>query len=319
MRLVWVVIPLVLIGIVGISESFAEEANAVSIISSPYEIPFTGHSNEYIDWRPELSNHYPELTPSPPKQLEYGIELQNILCKNNFILIFKPSDSSPVCVTPETFDKLLDQGWKSFPFESKQKVTSLKLNKEILVKLFSKLDYNTILLIEEQFPIHDKLYLSSECPICFDKVGYDTLLAISDWLTPDYCDQRIIYEGCIVQLDASKSFDPDGNEIDAYDWHRSKGLAHGFGKGGILETWNFGMVPAQREQFKSFEEFYLYMKSLSICCYEKINFVKDDTTLTFFAPNTPHDMSMSFKLKVFDSDAEKFSNSDHITLRIRDT
>ena len=318
MRLVWVVIPLVLIGIIGVQESFAENVNAIAIIDSPYELAFTGHSDQHINWRPSLFTHYPELTPSPLKQLEYGIELKNIMCKDNSVLIFSPSDSSPACVTKSTYEKLFDQGWKSFPFESKQELPSLKLNKEILVKLFSKLHPNDILLIEEQFTIHDKLYLSSECPICFDKIDYKILLEILDWFTPSFCNQVIIYEGCIVHLDASKSYDPDGNEIDVYNWYRSKGLARSFSGGGI-DTWNINMTPNQRNQFDSFNQFYWYVQSLNVCCYGKINFVKNDSTLTFFAPDVPYDISMSFKLEVFDSSADKFSKPDHITLRIRDT
>jgi len=318
MRLVWVVIPLVLIGIVGISESFAENVNAIAIINSSYESAFTGHSDQQINWIHSLSQHRTELTPPPLKQLEYGIELKNILCIDNSVLIFKPSDSSPACVTKSTYEELLDRGWESSPFESKQELQSLKLNKEILVKLFSKLHINKILLIDEQFSIHDKLYLSSECPICFDKIDYKILLEILDWFTPSFCNQEIIYEGCIVHLDASKSYDPDGNEIDVYNWYRSKGLAHSFGGDGT-HTWNYNMTPNQQNQFDSFNQFYWYIQSLNVCCYGKINFVKNDSTLTFFAPDVPFDISMSFKLEVFDSSADKFSKPDHITLRIRDT
>lgn len=310
---------MILIGIIGIEQSFAEDPNAIAVIVSTYEVPFTGHSDEYVDWRPELSNHYPELIPPPSQQLTYGIELENILCSDNFILIFKPTDSYPFCVTSETFDKLLTQGWKTSPFKVEQETSQLKLSKEILAKLFSKLDYNTILLIEEKFPIHKKLYLSSECPVCFDKIDHATLLKILNWLSSDRCDPKIVYEGCIVHLDGSKSFDPDGNKIDVYNWYRTKGLAHSFSAGGIFDTWNNNMTPAQRNQFESFEEYHGYMKSLSVCCYGKINFVKTDSSLTFFAPEVPFDISMSFKLEVFDSDVDKFSNPEHITLRIRDT
>jgi len=64
MRLVWVVIPLVLFGIVGIQESFAEES---------------------------------ELIASPRHQLESGIAPENIQCREDRVLVLR-TNGNPSCV-----------------------------------------------------------------------------------------------------------------------------------------------------------------------------------------------------------------------------
>ena len=48
----------------------------------------------------------------PPKQqLKEGTLLENIICKENFELIFKSIDNSPACVKPQTIEKLIERGW----------------------------------------------------------------------------------------------------------------------------------------------------------------------------------------------------------------
>jgi len=49
-------------------------------------------------------------TLSPLKQLQSGITINNIQCRENFILIPK-HDNSPACVKPETISKLIERGW----------------------------------------------------------------------------------------------------------------------------------------------------------------------------------------------------------------
>ncbi len=75
MRLVWAVIPLVLFSIIGISESFAQES---------------------------------EFIASPKYQLESGILLEDIQCKDNRILVLR-TNGNPACVTEKTAEKT---GWK---------------------------------------------------------------------------------------------------------------------------------------------------------------------------------------------------------------
>lgn len=49
--------------------------------------------------------------PAPLKQLESGLYLYEIKCKDNFVNIIKQSNTSPACVTYSTGDKLLERGW----------------------------------------------------------------------------------------------------------------------------------------------------------------------------------------------------------------
>ena len=79
MRLVWVVIPLILFGIVGI-----ENADA--------------------------SNSSDESISSPRQQMNEGIFSHEITCKEGLELIFKPNDS-PACVKQSTAEKLIQRGW----------------------------------------------------------------------------------------------------------------------------------------------------------------------------------------------------------------
>ncbi|AFS82967.1 hypothetical protein NSED_05825 [Candidatus Nitrosopumilus sediminis] len=48
---------------------------------------------------------------SPLKQLQSGIPVDEIQCKDGLVQIFKKSDNSPACVTPETKEKLIERGW----------------------------------------------------------------------------------------------------------------------------------------------------------------------------------------------------------------
>jgi len=48
---------------------------------------------------------------SPFKQLQKGILPQEIICKTDFNLIFKPTDSSPACVKSSTKSILIQRGW----------------------------------------------------------------------------------------------------------------------------------------------------------------------------------------------------------------
>ena len=77
MRWIWVVIPLVLFGIVGIQESFAEKS---------------------------------ELIASPRHQLESGIAPENIQCREDRVLVLR-TNGNPSCVKPQTAEKLIQRGW----------------------------------------------------------------------------------------------------------------------------------------------------------------------------------------------------------------
>jgi len=47
----------------------------------------------------------------PLKQIENGIEPENVNCKEGLELVFKASDNSPACVKSESITKLVERGW----------------------------------------------------------------------------------------------------------------------------------------------------------------------------------------------------------------
>lgn len=48
---------------------------------------------------------------SPLKQVNNGVSLESITCKDKLELVFKSSNNSPACVKPETAEKLMERGW----------------------------------------------------------------------------------------------------------------------------------------------------------------------------------------------------------------
>jgi len=48
---------------------------------------------------------------SPLKQVKNGISSMDIVCKESLNLLLKPSDNSPVCVTADTYQKLISRDW----------------------------------------------------------------------------------------------------------------------------------------------------------------------------------------------------------------
>lgn len=53
-------------------------------------------------------------TLSPLKQFESGISIDNIICREQLILVQR-HDGSPACVRPETKQKLIERGWTQYP------------------------------------------------------------------------------------------------------------------------------------------------------------------------------------------------------------
>ncbi len=58
----------------------------------------------------EILENNPNV-PSPRTQIKSGIEPENVLCREDLVLIFKATDYSPVCVKHSTAQKLLERGW----------------------------------------------------------------------------------------------------------------------------------------------------------------------------------------------------------------
>ncbi len=72
---------------------------------------------------PEYSQGYGEILP-PLKQVG---TVTDILCKEDFQLIVKTEDYTPACVTPTTFQKLIERGWG----ESLERLLATPLKMEI--------------------------------------------------------------------------------------------------------------------------------------------------------------------------------------------
>jgi hypothetical protein len=58
-------------------------------------------------------NEYADLPPL--KQVEAGVEPQEVSCASGMELIIKNSDGSPACVKPETAERLIELGWGTRP------------------------------------------------------------------------------------------------------------------------------------------------------------------------------------------------------------
>lgn len=52
-----------------------------------------------------------DLMFSPLKQFKAGTEAKDISCKEGYVLIIKSQDGFPACVTPDTANRLVTQGW----------------------------------------------------------------------------------------------------------------------------------------------------------------------------------------------------------------
>src|SRR5437867_684536 len=49
--------------------------------------------------------------PLPLKQFKSGIAIKDIQCKQDLLLVIRSGDGSPVCVKPDTAQKLVQRGW----------------------------------------------------------------------------------------------------------------------------------------------------------------------------------------------------------------
>jgi len=89
-------------------------------VNSPFEMAINPDSNKvYVTFFAtkevtiigKVESDPQKIILPPKKQVDFGISLEEIICKNNFELIFKSTDNSPVCVKPSTAQKLIERGW----------------------------------------------------------------------------------------------------------------------------------------------------------------------------------------------------------------
>ncbi len=68
--------------------------------------------NKNVDY--DIKNKYLKSIFTLKQQLHQGVSLEKIQCKENYILMLKPTINSPVCVTELTSEKLVNRGWVLF-------------------------------------------------------------------------------------------------------------------------------------------------------------------------------------------------------------
>ncbi len=49
--------------------------------------------------------------PPPRQQIANGIRYLDVVCSNDFVILFKWSGNSPACVKPHSVEKLVERGW----------------------------------------------------------------------------------------------------------------------------------------------------------------------------------------------------------------
>ncbi len=140
MRLIWIIFPLILFSVVGISESFAQDSN---------------------------------IAPSLKYQLELGVALENITCRDNNILVHR-TNGNFACVKETTSEKL---GWKIVELDSK--IIEDKSNPD--PKLVNSLDSLNIIDANNKFAIdfYSQVSQESEENIFFSPWSIYTAFAIA--------------------------------------------------------------------------------------------------------------------------------------------
>ena len=97
----------------GVTNTLLQNIN----VMSPYDISVDSKTNKvYVTTLAtlvELDGHKNEIEP-PKKQFLKGVLSNDIICKPELKLIFKTSDNSPACVTPQSAEKLVTRGWGNF-------------------------------------------------------------------------------------------------------------------------------------------------------------------------------------------------------------
>gem|GEM_PF-6423105 len=98
-----------------ITASFKDSVTNQSIIVDKKFSIILGDRNQTII-SPNMSTAIPQDVIMPLKQVEEGIQPQNVRCDwSGFQLILKSKDGSPACVYPYTAQTLSERGWGHFP------------------------------------------------------------------------------------------------------------------------------------------------------------------------------------------------------------
>ena len=81
-------------------------------VGSEIQSPLCGPTSLLEFSNVELVRSISENNILPPlKQTSLGISPENVICKDNYEIIFKITDNFPACVKPSTVEKLIQRGW----------------------------------------------------------------------------------------------------------------------------------------------------------------------------------------------------------------
>lgn len=140
MNLVWVVLSLILVGIIGMPETSAEEF----LLSLKVPWGTIDHNTDE----------------NPKKQLANGIKYNEIICDADKLVIYKISDGTPNCVKHSHAEKFVYRGWGTFGATSLEITTDknvYSLEENVTITMKNDGDTTLIFSCEPGFHIYDEL------------------------------------------------------------------------------------------------------------------------------------------------------------------
>ena len=159
MRLVWVIISLILFSIIGIQESFAEQASGKSawVTNSEKvcgdrlcsEIPYSQKETQGIE--------------SPKKQMQKGIHALDVMCKENLELVIRVNGLA-ACVRTETAERMQKAGMLFVPVEFTRSEKEIEVS--MILGAVSKEEF------EKNIEIYRSKKLIAYCTIGFRSSRY---------------------------------------------------------------------------------------------------------------------------------------------------
>ena len=245
-------------------------------------------------------------------------------CSNRSSLLFDKS-GAVICLE---YDEAKERILKGTGFLHKERIPSNfvaypQLSKNELLYYFENLDFDDITVLQSNFKIQDDLYLSSECPICFDKISKELLSEMINFMLPSECGQGVIYEKCLVVLEATNINDPEGDEILNIKWSRTKANNYSPGSSAFYENvYVYGISEIVLDSEPSSNDYVLaklwYTKLLGECCLFDIKFHAENNKMIFLAPEVDFDVPLTFGLQIMDSGTQEFGPISKMTVRVRD-
>ncbi|MGD8431855.1 MAG: hypothetical protein PVG23_04690 [Nitrosopumilaceae archaeon] len=148
---------------------------------------------------PEPEEGCDTFTVSPLKQFLLGIPVEEILCKENLVLIQK-YNGSPVCVKPETKEKLIERGWANINTDNIRQTVSLPSPPDPMSIAITGNDKLPIFTVKRGETKEIGILLEPKIPITFATVSVDSYFGsagdCNNISTDSYCPGR----GIIMNL-----------------------------------------------------------------------------------------------------------------------